>query len=131
VRRSAPLAEAAATDPSSETGGFAPASTGDTTSPLEHEQPGVRELLLAVLSASDKRLLLEGGTPRHELSGSSGPLRPEVTLRLREILVSQYTPAAWRSHLAWHTYWDRHGGVGLRQRRADGCLSADPALRPS
>jgi hypothetical protein len=69
----------------------------------------VRELVLGALSASDKRLLLEGGTPRHELSGSSGPLRPEVTLRLWEIFVRQYTPAAWRSHLAWHSYWDQLG----------------------
>jgi len=60
-RRSEPPAEPAATDPSFEIGSSAPASTGDT-SPLEHEQPGVRELLLAA-SASDKRLLLEGGTP--------------------------------------------------------------------
>jgi hypothetical protein len=108
---SEPPAEPTARDPSSEIDGSAPASTGDT-SPLEHEQPEVRELLLAALSPSDKRLLLDGGTPRHELLSSSGPLRPEVTLRRQEILVSQYTPAAWRSHLAWHTYWDQHGGFG-------------------
>ena len=65
--------------------GSAPASTGDT-SPLV-AQPAVRELVLAALSGTDKRLLREGGTPRHELSGTSGPLRPEVTLRRREILV--------------------------------------------
>ena len=70
------------------------------------------ELVLAALSATDKRLLLEGGTPRHELSGTSGPLRPEVVLRRREILVVQYTPAAWRSHVAWHSYWKPHGGFG-------------------
>src|SRR5450755_4108019 len=63
VRRCEPLAEAAATVPSSETGGSAPASTGDTSA-LEHEQRGVRELLLAVLSASDKQLLLKGGMSR-------------------------------------------------------------------
>ena len=62
VRRCEPLAEAAATVPSSETGGSAPASTGDT-SPLQ-EQRGVRELVLAVLSAGDKQLLLEGGMSR-------------------------------------------------------------------
>ncbi len=108
VRPSEPPAEPHATDPSSEIGS---ASTGDT-SLLEHEQPGVRKLVLGALSGSDKRLVLEGGTPRHELSSSSGPLRPEVTLRRREILVSQYTSAAWRSHLAWHGYWDQHGGFG-------------------
>ena len=59
----APLADPTA----SEIGGSALASTGDT-SPLV-EQPTVRELLLRALSATDKRLLLKGGTPRHELSG--------------------------------------------------------------
>jgi len=24
------------------------------------------------------------------------------------VLVTQYTPAAWRSHVAWHTYWRPH-----------------------
>ncbi len=66
VRGSESLAEAAATDPLSGIGGSAPAWTGDT-SPLERPQPGVRVLVLGVLSASDKRLLLEGGAPRHEL----------------------------------------------------------------
>ena len=56
VRRSEPLRETPATDPSSETGGSAPASTGDT-SLVEHPQAGVRELVLGALSASDKRLL--------------------------------------------------------------------------
>ena len=125
VRRSEPLAGAAATDPSSEIGRSAPASTGDT-SLLEHPQPGVRELVLGALSASDKRLLLEGGTPRHELSGSSGPLRPEVTLRLREILVCQYTPAAWRSHLAWHSYSDQHGGFGGANLANEPLMAASP-----
>ncbi|MGO9754669.1 MAG: DUF5131 family protein [Solirubrobacteraceae bacterium] len=123
VRRSEPPAEPAA--PSSDVGGSAPASTGDA-SLLEHEQPGVRELVLAALSASDKRLLLEGGTPRHELSTSSGPLRPEVTLRRREILVSQYAPAAWRSHLAWHSYWDRHGGFGGANLDDEQLMAASP-----
>ncbi|MGO9973437.1 MAG: hypothetical protein ACLP01_11645 [Solirubrobacteraceae bacterium] len=86
----------------------------------------MRELVLAALSPSDKRLLLEGGTPRHELSSSSGPLRPEVTLRRREILVSQYTPAAWRSHLAWHSYWDRHGGFGGANLDDEQLMAASP-----
>ncbi len=125
VRGSKPLAEAAATDPLSGIGGAAPASTGDT-SPLERPQPGVRVLVLGALAASDKRLLLEGGAPRHELSGSSGPLRPEVTLRRREILVSQYTLAAWRSHLAWHGYWDRHGGFGGANLDNEQLMAASP-----
>lgn len=110
VSRSEPLRETPATDTSCETRPSAPASTGDTS--LLVEQPTVRELVLARLSATDKRLLFEGGTPRHELSGTSGPLRPEVTLRRREIVVTQYTPAAWRSQVAWHAYWGEHGGFG-------------------
>jgi hypothetical protein len=86
------------------------ASTGDTSPPVE--QPTVRELVLAALSGTDKRLLVEGGTPGHELSGTSRPLRPEVVLGRREILVVQYTPAAWRSQVAWHSYWKLHGGFG-------------------
>ena len=91
----------------------------------------MRELVLGALSGTDKQLLLKGGTPRHELSGSSGPLRPEVVLRRREILVCQYTPAAWRSHLAWHTYWDQHGGFGganLDNEQLMAGLAAAPAL---
>ena len=57
VRRSEPLRETPATDPSSETGGSAPASTGDTS--LQHPQAGVRELVLGALSASEKRLLAD------------------------------------------------------------------------
>ncbi len=86
----------------------------------------MRELVLGGLSASDKRLLLEGGTPRHELSSSSGPLRPEVTLRRREILVSQYTPAAWGSHLAWHAYWDQHGGFGGANLDGEQLMAGSP-----
>ena len=108
VRRSEAPGDTLATDPSSEIAVSALASTGDTSSLVE--QPTVRDLVLAALSGTDKRLLLEGGTPRHELSGTSGPLRPEVMLRRREILVVQYTPAAWRSQVAWHSYWDQHGG---------------------
>ena len=72
----------------------------------------MRELVLGALSATDKQLLRDGETPRHERSTTSGPLRPEVVLRRREILVQQYTPAAWRSQVAWHVYWKPHGGCG-------------------
>ena len=34
-------------------------------------------------------------------------------MRRREVLVRQYTPAAWRSHVAWHSYWDQHGGYDI------------------
>jgi hypothetical protein len=71
-------------------------------------QPSVRALVLDALGEHDRRVLLEGGTPRHEHSTSSGPLRPEVALRRREIRVAQYTPAAWRSQVAWHVYWRQH-----------------------
>ena len=46
---------------------------------------------------------ITSGCPR------SGPLKPEVILCRREILVRQYTPAAWRSQIAWHVYWEPHG----------------------
>jgi hypothetical protein len=62
-----------------------------------------------MVSERDRETLLKGGTPPHEASSSSGPLRPQVLLKLREILVRQYTPAAWRSHVAWHAYWTEHG----------------------
>ena len=34
-------------------------------------------------------------------------------MRRREVLVRQYTPAAWRSRVAWHSYWDQHGGYDI------------------
>ena len=89
-------------------------------------QPAVRELVLAALSGTEERLLREGGTPRHELSGTSGPLRPEVTLRRREILVTQYTPAAWRSQVAWHAYWDEHGGFGGANLENEQLMAGSP-----
>jgi protein gp37/predicted nucleic acid-binding Zn ribbon protein len=110
VRRSEPLAEPAAL--SSGCGGSAPASTGDT-SLFEHEQPGVRELVLEVLSDRQREELLAGGVPDVIDASSSGPLRPEVRMRCREVLVRQYTPAAWRSHVAWHSYWNQHGGYDI------------------
>jgi hypothetical protein len=112
VRRSKALQETIATDPSPAIEPSAPASTGDMSRPSATEacrQPSVRQLVLGVLSERDRGTLLKGGTPRHEASSSSGPLRPEVLLKRREILVRQYTPAAWRSHVAWHAYWTEHG----------------------
>jgi hypothetical protein len=89
--------------------GLGDTSTGDRVADTSDTsllpQPTVRELVLAALSPTDRSILLAGGTPRHERSSSSGPLRPDVELRRREVLVTQYTPAAWRSHAAWHTYW--------------------------
>jgi protein gp37/predicted nucleic acid-binding Zn ribbon protein len=125
VRRSEPLAEAAAADPSFGTGGSAPASTGDA-SLLEHEQPGVRELVLDVLTHRQREELLAGGIPDVIDASTSGPLRPEVRMRRREILVSQYTPAAWRSHLAWHGYWDQHGGFGGANLDNERLMAASP-----
>ncbi|MGO9958154.1 MAG: hypothetical protein ACLP50_19675, partial [Solirubrobacteraceae bacterium] len=57
--------------------------------------------------------LLAGGIPDVIDASSSGPLAPEVRMRRREVLVRQYTPAAWRSHVAWHSYWDQHGGYDI------------------
>jgi hypothetical protein len=110
VRRSKALEATIATDPSPAIEPSAPPSTGDTSLPSasDRRQPSVRELVLGVLSERDRQALLTGGTPRHEASSSSGPLRPQVLLRLREVLVRQYTPAAWRSHVAWHAYWTEH-----------------------
>ncbi len=110
-RRRCEPAESAAPGRSSETG-LAPASTGDT-SLLEHEQPGVRELVLDVLTDGQREELLAGGIPDVIDASSSGPLAPEVRMRRREVLVRQYTPAAWRSHVAWHSYWDQHGGYDI------------------
>jgi len=99
VRRSKALKETIATNPSPALDPSTPASTGDTSRPsatAARHQPSVRELVIGVLSERDRETLLKGGTPRHEASSSSGPLRTQVLLKLREILVRQYTPAAWR-----------------------------------
>lgn len=93
---------------------------------VEVPQPVVRELVLGALSERQKQQLLAGDTPEVIDSSSCGPLRPEVRICRREILVRQYTPVAWRSQVAWHTYWDRHGGCGGANLEDEELMAGSP-----
>lgn len=91
-------------------------------------QPTPRDLVLGFLSDADRDEILAGGRPSKWEGGSasSGPLRPQVMCRSFGLEVQQYTPEAWETHVAWHTYWRQHGYHTIDEE-----LAADAPPRPS